>query len=553
MKLKKLTAMLAVTAMLATTLFGCGKETVKESSESKTSEKKESVVASESKTEEVTEEKEFTYPMEGNPTVTIWQFLSVAVRKSFDCMEDTPYAKKLMENTGINVDWIHPSGDNSTEAFNLMLADQDYTDILTAKAAQVEQFYADEVIIQLNDVIDQYMPNFKAYLEANPEIAKLISSEDGIYYYVPMISEDPAMGNTYGLFARADWMEELNIEMPETMDEWHDALVKLKDAKGIAPLCAAPSQFAMSGAFMNAYVPDMNGGNYYAVEDGQVYFVPATDEYKEFLTVMNQWYDEGLINQDIASLDGTTIQAKMAADEAAVSWGYVGSGLQGISQKAQATNPDYELVAIPTAAKAAGAEVKYQSASPVLTVAQGGSCISTKCENVEAAARYLDYFWTEEGFKLANFGIEGESYNVVDGEEVYTDWVLHNPDGLTVSEAMAHYIVAFERFPGIQALNYLKGYYSAVPAAAAAPEIYSSKGEIDQTMRLVSHTLEESDELAVIQTELNTYTTECIAKFILGTMDVETQWDEYIENLSKYGIEDAIAIKQAAYERYVAK
>ncbi len=548
MKLKRLTAVIALTAMMATTLFGCGGNNQTQTSESKPAQT-ESTVTSESKTEEV---KEFSYPMEGNPTVTIWQFLSVAVRKSFDCMEDTPYAKELMKNTGINVDWIHPSGDNSTEAFNLMLADQDYTDIINVKAAQVEQFHADGVIIPLNDVIDQYMPNFKAYLEANPDIAKLIASEDGTYYFIPMVMEDEAMGNTYGVYARKDWMDELGITMPETLDEWHDALVKFKDAKGVVPICAHPGNFAYAGAFANAYVPDMSGNNFYAVEDGKVYFVPGTDDYRDFLTVMAQWYDEGLIDQDCASLDGTTISAKMAAGDAAVSFGYVGSGLQGISKQALETTPTFELTAVPTAAKEAGAEIKYQSASPRITVAQGGSCISTKCENVEAAARYLDYFWTEEGYLLANFGIEGESYTVVNGEEVYTDKILKNPD-LAVNEAMAHYIVAYERFPGIQALNYLKGYYSAIPAAAAAPEIYASKGEIDQTMRLVSHTLDESDQLAVIQTELNTYVSECIVKFILGTMDIETQWDEFVTNLSKYGVEDAIAIKQAAYERFIAK
>ena len=42
-------------------------------------------------------------------------------------------------------------------------------------------------------------------------------------------------------------------------------------------------------------------------------------------------------------------------------------------------------------------------------------------------------------------------------------------------------------------------------------------------------------------------------KFLLGTMDVETQWEEFITNLEKYRVNDAVAIKQAAYDRYLAK
>ncbi len=550
MKFKKLTALVAVTAMMATTLFGCGGNTQTQTSEI-TPTQTETTVTSE--TTVVEEVKEFSYPMEGNPTVSYWWALSSAVEKTFKSMSETPFNAELTKNTGITIDYVHPASDNVSEARNLMLADQNYPDIMNAKAAEVEQFFADGVIISLNDVIDQYMPNFKAFLEENPDIAKMISSEDGTYYYIPMVMEDESMGNTYGIFARQDWMEELGIAMPETIDQWHDALVKIKDAKGVAPIVSNAKNMLKSGAFLNAYCPDMNGNNYYAVEDGKVYFVPGTDEYKAFLTTMASWYKEGLIDPDIASLNSSTIRAKMANDEAAVSHGFAGSGLQRITNEAIKTNPDYRLTAVPTPAKEAGAEIKYQSANPVVTVANGGTVISTKCENVEAAARLLDYFWSEEGYLLANFGIEGTSYTVVNGEEVYTDWILKNPDGLAVNEAMAHYMIAYETYPGIQALNYLKGYYSATPAAAEAPAIWSSKGEVDQTMKCISHTLEESDELAVLQTELNTYLDECIVKFLLGTMDVETQWEEFTTNLAKYNVDEIVAIKQAAYDRYIAR
>lgn len=550
MKFKKLTAMLAVTAVMATTLFGCGNETKVNTSESIPVQTSETTVTSET-TEEV---KEFSYPMEGNPTVTQWWALSTAVQKSFASLNETPYAEELRKQSGINVEFIHPNSDNVTEAFNLMLADQDYPDVMNVKGSQIEQFYADGVIIQLNDIIDEYMPNFKAFLEANPDIDKMIKSDDGIYYYIPLVMEDASMGCTYGVFARKDWMEELGITMPETIAEWHDALVKIKDAKGVAPIVSSAKNLLHYGAFLNAYCPDMNGSNYYSLdENGKVFFIPATDEYREFLTTMSQWYKEGLINPDIASLNTSTIRAKMAADEAAVSLGYAGSGIQKITNEAIKTNPDYTLTAVPTPAKEAGAEIKYASASSRVNVANGGQCITTKCENVEAAARYLDFYWSEAGYTLANFGIEGVSYTVENGEEVYTDWILNNPDGLAVNEAMAHYIVAYETFPGLQSLNYLKGYYSATPAAAEAPSIWSSKGKCDNSLTAVSHTLEESDELGIIQTELNTYVSESVVKFLLGTMDVETQWEEFITNLEKYRVNDAVAIKQAAYDRYLAK
>lgn len=552
MKFKKLVAMFAVTAMMATTLFGCGND-AQPSNTSESSKTSETAITSETPTQ-VVEEVEFTYPMEGNPKVTEWYALPTAVKTSFTSLGETPYAAELKKLSGIDIEFVHPNIENVTEAFNLMLADGNYPDIIDVKGASVEQYFADGVIIQLNDVIDQYMPNFKAYLEANPEIDKMIKAEDGTYYFIPMVMEDASMGNTYGAYVRQDWLDELGITMPETIEQWHDALVKIKDAKGVAPIVAATNNLLKYGAFLNAYCPDMSSDNFYNLdENGNVIFVPATDEYKEFLTTMAAWYKEGLINQDIASLNSSTIRAKIAADEGAVTLGFIGGSQQRITNEALKTNPNFNLVAVPTAAKEAGAEIKYASANPQVTIANGGKCISTKCENIEATARYLDFFFAEEGITLANFGIEGVSYTMVDGVETYTDWILNNPDGLAVNEAMAHYLTAYQQPVGIQKLNYLIGYYSAIPSAAAAPSVFASKGSVDFTMRSISHTLEESDELSTIQTELNTYVNECIVKFLLGTMDVETQWEEYITNLSKYRLEDALKIKQAAYERYMAR
>ena len=180
----------------------------------------------------------------------------------------------------------------------------------------------------------------------------------------------------------------------------------------------------------------------------------------------------------------------------------------------------------------------------------GGACISTTCKNVEAAARYLDFHWTKEGFLLKNFGIEGTSYTVVDGVETYTDLILKNPDGLTIDEAMAGYME--KNAIGLQAKNYLKGYYSSTPAAAAAPEIWASKGEIDFSMRMISHTTEESDTLA-LYSELTTYVAQSFVQFVIGVMDIETQWDEYMNNLKAFGMEECLKVKQAAYDRYAAK
>lgn len=553
MKLKRIIAMLATVAMMATMMFGCGQP-----ADSKTTEAPDNKTTEapgvDGTTEAPTDAKP-VYPLEGNPTVTIWGGgLSNNVAKSCASLEERPYAQQLMKNTGINIDWIMAgSSGTATDEFNFMIAEGNYTDMFSAKASAAVQYHADGVIIALNDVIDQYMPNFKTFLEANPDVEKIIRNDDGNIYYIPSGAEDPAMGNTYGGFARQDWMEEMGVETPKTIDEWHDLLVRVKNEKGIYPLVGLSSTLFQYGAFVNAYCPDLSIASGYYAEDGEVFYIPATDEYREFLRTMHQWYEEGLLHKDFASMKGSVWRALMAGDEGFVTVGFCGSGLMNITNTGIQSNPDFLFTAVPTPALSDGEEPRYQSATARFNTNNGGMCISTKCENVEAAARLLDYYWTEEGYMLNNYGIEGTSYTMVDGKPVYTDLILRNPDGLAVNEAKAPYMINFEGSMGLGALEALKGYYSATPGASDAMEIWASEGEIDHTITRINQTLEEAELISIYQADINTYMTSCRDQFVLGTMDIETQWDEYLQKLEEFKLQRVIELKQAALDRYLEK
>lgn len=69
----------------------------------------------------------------------------------------------------------------------------------------------------------------------------------------------------------------------------------------------------------------------------------------------------------------------------------------------------------------------------------------------------------------------------------------------------------------------------------------------------VTKTQEETDELALLLTDIDSYTDEMESKMILGELDIDATWDTYLEGLSQRGIEDAVKIQQAAYDRYIAR
>ena len=544
MKLKRIIAFFAMVAMMATMLAGCGTP-----ADSKTTE----APAVETTGEQTTEEKEFSYPMPGNPTVEIWGSVSSTILKTYSKHEDRPVFQKLMADTGINLKWRYASSqENQDTEFQFMIAGGNYTDIFGCKGIEAQQYYLDGVTIELTDVINQYMPNFKAYLEAHPEVDRVIKSDDGKYYYIPFVNEQITATN--GSFIRKDWLDALNAEVPETIDEWHDLLVKVRDTYGVAPICSRDDEILMWGVFAQAYCPDMNMASFYYVEDGKAVYIPATEGFKEFMKLMRDWYAEGLIYPDFISLKMADWRAKMANGEGFLSSGWIGSGLVNIYNTGKGVDPNFEFVAVPTATLKKGEEARYCTGTPIVNAAAGNAkVITTTCKNVEAAARYLDYCFSPEGIELLNYGIEGVSYNMVDGIPTYTDIILKNPQGLAVNEAKAPYMDNFAGGTGVLTYHNTKGQYYGTPGAEDAMSIFASKGTIDFTISQLSYTEDETTEMSTYTSEIDKYMKSCRTGFILGTMDIDTQWDEYINKLNSLGLDKVLAVKQAAADRFLAK
>ena len=102
-----------------------------------------------------------------------------------------------------------------------------------------EKAIKDGVIIPLNDIFKEYCPNITKYLAENPDIDKMIKTDDGNYFAFPFIRGEDKLCYTVGGFVRQDWLEELGMEVPATVDEWHDVLTAFKKKKKVRRLLSA--------------------------------------------------------------------------------------------------------------------------------------------------------------------------------------------------------------------------------------------------------------------------------------------------------------------------
>lgn len=537
MRMKRIIALLAAVVMVTGMFAGCAKQEEDPKQESTAAESS-TPAKTEEKTEEKAEEKAFSYPMDGKKLSLAVDIQSRQTSAGYEAYGDTEYAKAVEAAIGVEMEYVQGKDD----WFSLLVAEGDYPDVMeswwSSYPGGLEAAAADGVIIPLNDVIDQYMPNFKAFLEKNPQLEEAVYSGDGNIYGIPYIYENTEMLNTTGLYLRADWLKELGLEVPTTIEEWHTVLTAFKEQKGVIPYALTNYYILNSGSLRLAYIPS---GNFSIdPQSGKIVFSEGTEGWRDFLTEMNRWYEEGLIDPDLASLDFATITSKMTNNELAATWGW----------NADLDKEGIALVAAPVPAKEEGAIVHMGAAAQVSGYA---AAISSQCEDLETAARYLDWFWSEEGILMSNFGIENVSYTVENGVPAFTDEIMNNPDGLDVNAAFGKYIRNYGAFPGMASYEQAK----AKLQQDQTKETYAVWGSVGTTeyklpagVKLGS---EENDRATAIMSEVSTYVSEMSIKFILGTEDIEAKWDEYVKTLSAYGIEEAVALYQSAYDAYLAK
>lgn len=543
--MKKFIAILLVMVLAVSVFAGCGNVTNDVETTLGTSQ------PDVAPTEGDTTVAEFSYPVADGGTITWWMSLNPNWSGVHANLGDTEFAKALEKQTGITVEYQHPAADQYDADFSFMVAEGKFPDLLeynfTNYAGGPDQAIEDGIIISLNDVIDQYCPNLKAFLEANPDVDKLCKTDNGTYYTFPHILGDEELGVTQGLFIRGDWLEKYDLEVPETIDDWHNVLTVFKENGVESPFCLNWSSLR-SSPFMYAF--GVGAQTYYLDDEGNIHYGVAEDGYKEFLKTMKQWYDEGLLDVDMAALKNDQITAKMTSGAAGASCGWAASRMQAYVLTGQQTDPNYTLVACPVPVLNEGDKPVYGVASA--RYSGNGVSITTDCENVELAARLLDYAYSEEGALLYNYGTEGVSYEMIEGVATYTDLITANPDGNPIGQMVAEYARANYTGPYVQELNYYTQYLQ-VDTVKAAPEIWYVEGALDHVYPKVTQTTEETDEANALATGVSTYYNEQILSFVMGEQSFDN-WDKFVKDLyDTYGIERVLEIKAQALERFNAR
>jgi len=492
----------------------------------------------------------------------------------------------LQNMSDVDIDWtvVCGSGDEIQAQYLAMLASGNYPDVIQwlhneQYSGGVSQLYNDGIIIELNDVIDQYMPKYKAFLESHPDIAASLMNDEGKYLYFTVINpletaDDKAAVTWWGLEMRQDWLDNLNLDVPTTIDEWYEVLTAFNtmDPNGNGnPDDEIP--FDGGSAGLQLFLPafDIMSGVYVNPETGKIGYGEYTQNYKEYLETMAKWYAEGLID-NVYNEDGSitdTADDNIYADLAG-SWKGLSNYWEQRLPQLLEKNPNADFVAVQWPKDANGniygGYYTYSYIDRTTTV------ITVDCKNVEAVARLMDNMLSEEGCTLLTWGTEegddlgglmpefavdengvlhGEYYVAEDGSKQLTDWALETVkfyDGEFRRQylySMSH--ISFPRIGGMDfTLATREGHY--VDSSRMWAE---SDPSLAYPAAIVLSTDAQKAAASAVD-DINSYISEMTWKFITGQEPL-TSFDTYMDTLQKMGIEDLIAAYQEAYDNFLAR
>ena len=213
----------------------------------------------------------------------------------------------------------------------------------------------------------------------------------------------------------------------------------------------------------------------------------------------------------------------------------------------QKTNPKFDVAGAPYPVLKKGdkpmigqKENRYGSAP--------SSAITTNCKNVELAARFLDYGFSEKGSMLYNFGIEGESYDVVDGKPVFTEKITNDPEGRTIDSMISLYSLVGSNgifSQRLDAVNLTRPFEQQKKAV----EVWSDTEADKHIIPPIIFTQEENSNMGNSISEIETYVSSMVMKFITGVESID-KYDEFVAQIKKFNIDKVLETYQSAIERY---
>jgi len=536
-------------------------------------------------TEEATADAGLTLPFDETLTIRFWQVLGSKYVSHISSFEEMHLFSYMQDYMNVDFVWEEPAEDVAQEQFGLMIAAGNWPDVIQGVnyyyPGGLTAAYDDGIIIETTDLInDGYAPWIKKIYETFPKYAQMALWNGSQYLDIPYFRND---GNLYneGLMLRKDLFEKYGYDLPETIADLEEVLYAMKDWEEIK---VPYSTIGATGMFEGLGVVSAWDMKTYEYQDGETHEVKygaVQPEYKDIVTMLRKWYVDGIIDPDFVTNDRAAQNAKIAEGIVGVWYGAGGGDGTTPWGAMREANPDTTAVifGIRPVSGEAGAQPKTANCSFNYNPDQSGA-ISTNCAEPEKTMFAMDYMgYSDEGRAVLMYGEEGVHYDI-DPDGRYNTWKDVNgsaetrfeingntshPKWTSTSGPYFSGIVLWDTAEflhqedpkvfvprwyaeGDTSVSVLKAKDSATRRAEWIP-LWKSYDPVNN-MPYVTYNTEESAMIAEINTEIKTYVLETLTAFVLGTQDIESGWDAFVETVYDMGLQELLDLYQSKVNAY---
>lgn len=472
---------------------------------------------------------------------------------------DLPFWQWLEEYTNVHIEWEVASTVGYTEVITTRLsAGVDLPDIMMVNTlSNAEKAGNNGVLVDLAPYWETHFTNTNAYWDSqNVDFESYITSGDGSIYALVGMAE-PVEGHIT-LIYNTDWLEKLGEDVPTTLDEFTALLRKMKAAGDLngnglddeVIFTADSINGLMSGFGTTFGIEQYEAWDaFVADENGIVSSEYNSDNQKAYLKYLNELYSEGILDKEIASMTATTLTEKIASDRVGVFCYYSSFAISygQLTPRAQAENDPYgEYFTLGVALDSEynnndGFFMRRERAVGAPTA------ITSECDYVELACRWLDTLYADpEVLNVRQYGIQGEDWQYDENGEVE---LLYPADGsprdITAKGCGQIPLCHFQTVEQLTAGMDKYVWYSA--------QYERMRTECTWKSPTVKHISlfrdDENDLISYYNVDVKGVYGEYRAKFITGQLDIDKDWDTYLNEIKKMGIDELTRAWQMVYDR----
>ncbi|KAF1305091.1 ABC transporter substrate-binding protein [Candidatus Enterococcus willemsii] len=463
--------------------------------------------------------------------------------------------QRLEEDTNVHIDWTNYNSD-FVERRNLDIASGELPDaIFNAGAGDYDLLSWAEsgVVVPLEELIDEHMPNLKKIFDEYPEYRQLSTAPDGHIYSLPWIEElgeGKESIHTVNDMAwiNVDWLNKLGLEMPETTEELMAVLeaFKTQDPNGNGEADEIPFSFINDGGnedlkFLFAPFGEGDNDDHTIVDnEGKVVFTADKEGYKEAIKYFHEMWKKGLIDQEAFEQDWNTFVAKGKDHRYGVYFSWDKANVSGM-------NESYDV--LPVLAGPDGR--KHVTRTNGMGFSRDRFVITSANKNLELTAKWIDKMYEPLQSVQNNWGTYGDE-NQANIFELDGDMLKHLPLN---GEAPGELRQKTEAAGPLAVLDSYYGTVTTMPDDAKwrldlMHEHYLPYISNDNNFPRVFFEKEETDRIARIETDMWDYIYRKRAEWITNG-NIDAEWEEYLAELKRVGIDEWLQIKQDGYDRFV--